>query len=82
MILVAWLLGVAMAALMVFGLAKLLRKKGFSDEEYEREAARPSLLRTGLQELQGFLEPEKRAAIQVVREEKQKTDQTTPGDPP
>jgi hypothetical protein len=67
---------------MVLGAVKLLRKKHFSEEEFEREAARPSLLRTGLQELQGFLEPEKRAAIEVVREERRKTDPSNPGDPP
>ena len=39
-------------------------------------------MRTGLQEFQGFLEPEKKAALEIVTEEKRKTDVTLSGDPP
>ncbi|PYV12857.1 MAG: hypothetical protein DMG07_16115 [Acidobacteria bacterium] len=51
-------------------------------EDFEREAKRPSLMRTGFQEFQGFLEPEKKAALEIVTEEKRKTDVTLSGDPP
>ena len=52
------------------------------EEDLEREAKRPSLMRTGLQEFQGFLEPEKKAVLEIVTEEKRKTDVTLSGDPP
>jgi hypothetical protein len=68
--------------LMVYGLVRLTRPRTISDEEFEREARRPSLLRTGLQELQGFLEPEKRASIQALRREKRKTKNKLSGDRP
>ena len=82
MVVVAWLIGWFFTLLMAFGVFKLTRRRGFSDEEYERESKRPSLLRTGLQEFQGFLEPEKKAALRVVQEEKRKTDRAIPGEPP
>ena len=79
---VAWLLGLVVAALAVYGLLQLGKKREFSDEEFERESKRPSLIRTGLQEIQGFLEPEKRTAIVEVRKEQTKVDQAVPADPP
>lgn len=79
---VAWLLGLVVAALAVYGLLQLGKKREFSDEEFERESKRPSLIRTGLQEVQGFLEPEKRTAIVEVRKEQTKVDQAVPADPP
>ena len=56
--------------------------KVLREEDFEREAKRPSLMRTGFQEFQGFLEPEKKAALEIVTEEKRKTDVTLSGDPP
>jgi hypothetical protein len=82
MTILAWAAGIALVLLMLAGLAQLAGNKEFSDEAYERECRRPSLLRTGLQEFQGFLEPEKKAAIEIVKEEKRKTDQSVPGEPP
>ena len=79
---VAWLLGLVVAALAVYGLLQLGKKREFSDEEFERESKRPSLIRTGLQEVQGFLEPEKRTAIVEVRKEQTKVDQAVPAEPP
>jgi len=79
---VAWLLGLVVAALAVYGLLQLGKKREFSDEEFERESKRPSLIRTGLQEVQGFLEPEKRTAIVEVRKEQTKVDQAAPAEPP
>jgi len=79
---VAWLLGLVVAALAVYGLLQLGKKRELSDEEFERESKRPSLIRTGLQEIQGFLEPEKRTAIVEVRKEQTKVDQAVPADPP
>jgi hypothetical protein len=79
---VAWLLGLVVAALAVYGLLQLGKKRELSDEEFERESKRPSLIRTGLQEVQGFLEPEKRTAIVEVRKEQTKVDQAVPADPP
>ena len=79
---IIWVAGIALVLLMFAGLIQSIRKKKFTDEEFEREAKRPSLMRTGLQELQGFLEPEKKAALEIVKEEKRKTDQTIPGEPP
>ncbi len=73
---------IAAVALMALGIVQALRRKELTEEEFEREAGRPSLMRTGLQEFQGFLEPEKKAALQVVEQEKRKTDQTVAGDPP
>jgi hypothetical protein len=78
---VAWLVVLALAAMMLGILAKTLRRHGISDEEFDRKAKRPSLLRAGLQEFQGFLEPEKKAAYEVVEQEKRKTDVQTQGDP-
>lgn len=79
---VAWLLGLVVAALAVYGLLQLGKKRELSDEEFERESKRPSLIRTGLQEVQGFLEPEKRTAIVEVRKEQTKVDQAAPAEPP
>jgi hypothetical protein len=79
---VGWLLGLVVLVLAVYGLLRLGKKREFSDEEFERESKRPSLMRTGLQEFQGFLEPEKRAAIVEVRKEQKKVDQVVPAEPP
>jgi hypothetical protein len=79
---VTWLVVIAFAALMLGILVKTLLRHGISDEEFERQAKRPSLLRAGLQEFQGFLEPEKKAAYEVVEQEKRKTDVQTQGEPP
>lgn len=76
----AWIVLVVLV-LMIYGLVRLARPRAeLSDEEFEREARRPSLLRTGLQDLQGFLEPEKRASVQVLRQEKRKTKRNLSGD--
>ncbi len=40
------------------------------------------MVRTGLQEFQSLLEPEKKAAIEAVQKEKRKTDQQISGEPP
>lgn len=64
---------------MVVGVLKSIRARELSDEEFVREARRQSLLRTGLQ---GVLEAEKRATIEVVREERRKTNQAATGEPP
>jgi hypothetical protein len=74
-----WLIVLVLA---VYGLLRLGKPRSISEEEFEREARRPSLVRTGLQEFQGFLEPEKRAALEAVQAEERKTDQTVPGEPP
>jgi hypothetical protein len=79
---VAWLVGLVVLALAFYGLAQLGKKRKFSDEEYERESKRPSLIGTALQEFQGFLEPEKRAAVVEIRKEKRKADQAVPSEPP
>ncbi len=79
---VAWLVGLVVLALAFYGLAQLGKKREFSDEEYERESKRPSLIGTALQEFQGFLEPEKRAAVVEIRKEEKKVDQTVPSEPP
>ena len=79
---VGWLFGLVVLVLAVYGLLQLGKKREFSDEEFERESKRPSLMRTGLQEFQGFLEPEKRAAIVEVRKEQKKVDQVVPAEPP
>jgi hypothetical protein len=76
---IAGLTGIAVATHMVVGALKPIRARELSDEKFVREARRPSLLRTGLQ---GVLEPEKRAAIGVVREERRKTNQAATGEPP
>jgi hypothetical protein len=78
----AWLVVLSLAALMLGILARTRRRHELSDEEFGREAKRPSLLRTGLQEFQGFLEPEKKAAYAVVEREQRKTDIQTQGEPP
>ncbi len=78
----AWIGGILVASLMAVGIIRALRKKELSEDEFEREARRQSLVRTGFQEFQGFLEPEKKAAFEVVEQEKRKTDQTVTGDPP
>lgn len=79
---VAWLLGLVVLVLAVYGFLQLGKKREFSDEEFERESKRPSLIRTGLQEFQAFLEPEKKVAIEEVRKEQKKVDQAVPGEPP
>jgi len=78
----AWTIGLAVFVLMGGGILRLQRRRSLSNEEFEREARRPSLMRTGLQEFQGFLEPEKKAAVEAVREEERKTSPTFSGDPP
>jgi len=77
-----WIVVVVLVMLMALGIVQALRKRELTDEEFEREARRPSLMRTGLQEFQGFLEPEKKAALEVVEQEKRKTDQSVAGEPP
>jgi len=78
----AWLLGLVVVALAFYGLLRLGKRHEFSNEEYERESKRPSLIGTALQEFQGFLEPEKRAAVIEIRKEQKKVDQTVPSEPP
>lgn len=68
--------------LMLCGRLGLARPRKISDEDFERGARRPSLLGTGLQERQGFLEPEKRASVQAIRREKRKTSHIKSGDRP
>lgn len=75
-------LAIIVIALMIVFVVQLARPRSFSDEEFEKESKRPSLLRTGLQEVQGFLEPTKKVAIEVVEQEKRKTNQEATGDPP
>ena len=82
MVSAAWFLGLILLVLAVYGLVQLGKKHEFSDEEYEHESKRPSLIGTALQEFQGFLEPEKRAAVVEIRKEKRKADQTVPSEPP
>ena len=77
-----WLTVLAVVLLMASGICQALRRKEFSEEEFERESKRPSLMRTGFQEFQGFLEPEKKDDLEVVKEEKKKTDQVFPSEPP
>lgn len=79
---VTLLVAAVLVALLVYGLVHVVRPRELSEEEFEREAKRPSLMRTGLQEFQGFLEPEKKVALEIVTEEKRKTDVTLSGDPP
>ncbi len=74
--------GLTVFLLMVYGLYQLGRRRELSEKDFEREARRPSLLGTGLQEFQGLLEPEKKAAIQSVREEKRKTKPSLSGERP
>ncbi len=64
------------------GFLRLVKKREISEKQFEIESRRTSLMGTGLQEFQGFLEPEKRAALKVVQEEKRKTDQTISGAKP
>ena len=71
-----------MVALLVYGFVHVVRPPELREEDFEREAKRSSLMRTGLQEFRGFLEPEKKAALEIVTEEKRKTDVTLSGDPP
>ncbi len=78
----AWFLGLVVLALAIYGLVQLGKKREFSDEEFERESKRPSLIGTALQEFQGFLEPEKRAAVMEIRKDQKKVDQTVPSEPP
>lgn len=73
---------ITVIALMIVFVVQLGRPRSFSEEEFEKESKRPSLLRTGLQEFQGFLEPTKKVAIEVVEKEKRKTNQEATGDPP
>lgn len=82
MVSAAWFLGLVVVVLAVYGLAQLGKKRQLSDEEFERESRRPSLIGTALQEFQGFLEPEKRAAVIEIRKEQKKVDQTVPAEPP
>ena len=77
----AWIT-IIVVILMVYGLVQLGRRREITEEEFEREARRPSLLRTGLQEFQGFLEPAKRAAHEAVLEEKKKTATSLSGEGP
>lgn len=79
---VTLLVAAVLVALLVYGLVHVVRPRELGEEEFEREAKRPSLMRTGLQEFQGFLEPEKKVALEIVTEEKRKTDVTLSGDPP
>jgi hypothetical protein len=74
--------GIAFVLLMIAALIRSSGKKEFTEEAFERESKRPSLIRTGLQEFQDLLEPEKKAAFEIVKGEKRKTDSTTPGAPP
>jgi len=77
---VAGWIAVIVIALLFYGLSQLGRKREISDEEFEREAKRgASLLGNGLQELQGFLEPGAKAAMEVLKGEKRKTDQHPSG---
>jgi hypothetical protein len=78
----AWLAVLVVVGLMALGVLRALRTREITDQDFEREAKRPSLMRTGLQEFQGFFEPEKKAAVEVVKQEKRKTDRIVPGDPP
>ena len=78
----AWFLGLVVLVLAVYGLVQLGKKREFSDEEFEHKSKRPSLIGTALQEFQGFLEPEKRAAVIEIRKEQKKVDQTVPSEPP
>ena len=79
---VVWLAVLVVVILMALDVLRKLRTREFTDQDFERGAQRPSLMRTGLQEFQGFLEPEKKVAVEVVKQKKRKTDQTVPGDPP
>jgi len=76
-----WLLLLAFVVLILVG-ANAVRRTSLSDEEYERESKRPSVLGTAMQGLQGFLEPERKAAMHAVQEEKRKTQSNVSGDPP
>ncbi len=75
-------LALIVVVIALVGFVKLVRKREITDERFAIESRRPSLLRAGLLEIQGFLEPEKRAALQVVEDEKRKTDLTVCGEPP
>jgi hypothetical protein len=75
-------IAIIVLVLCVYGFIQLGRRREITEEEFEREARRASLIRTGLQELQGFLEPAKRAAQEAVQEEKRKTNTSVAGEPP
>jgi len=77
-----WMIGLGVVLLMGAGVLRLMARKEITDEEFELGTRRPSLLRAGLQEFQGFLEPEKRAAFKAVQEEKQKSERSVPGELP
>ncbi len=77
---IAWIVGVLIALLMLGGILFATKRRNISDEVFERESRRPSILRTGLQEFQGFLEPEKKAAVEVVKEEQRKHEQQEQGE--
>ena len=76
----AWLALIVLILAFV-GFLRLGKKREISEERFEFESRRPSLLGMGLQEFQGFIEPEKKAAQKVVQEERRKTDQTISGEP-
>jgi hypothetical protein len=78
---VMWLAALVIVVLMALGVSRALRPGKITDQDFEREARRPSLIRTGLQEFQGFLEPEKKAAVEVIEQERRKTDSIASGDP-
>ena len=77
---VMWLAALVIVILMALGVSRALRPGRITDRNFEREARRPSLIRTGLQEFQGFLEPEKKVAVEVIEQERRKTDQIVSGD--
>ncbi len=77
-----WMVVLVVVGFMAFGILRTIRTGQLTDHDFERERKRPSLIRTGLQEFQGFLEPEKKVAVEVIKQEMRKTDQTIPGDPP
>ena len=82
MTLIAWIVVLVVVVLMVVGIVSTSHRREITEDEFECKARRPSVLRAGLIEFQSYLEPEKRAAIEAVREEKRKREQQEQGDPP
>jgi hypothetical protein len=78
----SWIIGFTVVSLTGPGALRAIGRKEITGEEFERGATRPSLPRTGLQEFQGFLEPGEKTALQAVQEEKRKSKQSIPGEPP
>ena len=75
-------LAIAVVVGALIGVTRLARPRVISDEEFERESKRPSLLRTGLAEFHGFLQPDRKAGVEAIEQEKKKTDIQVSGDPP